>query len=103
MALDIAILGKDGSPASSVSLPITAHGRMMHEAKRTLLPLLGRLNDYWGDVTFDVSELKALRSELERLMLNMSDDKEVQSIAGALISLVDLSAEKNTEIHALAD
>lgn len=76
---------------------------MMHEAKTTMLPLLVRLNNYWGDATYSVSELKDLRKELERLMLSMSEDKEVQSIVGALISLVDLAAKENREILALAD
>lgn len=103
LALDIAVLGEDGSPARRVPLPINAHARMMQEAVATKLPLLARLNDYWSDAVFDVSELKALRRELERLLLNSPKDKEVLALAGELIGLVDLAARRKTDIHALAD
>ncbi len=103
MPLDIAILGEDGGPASSVSLPINAHGRMMDEAEAAKLPLLMRLDDYWGDAKFDTCELRALREELEMLLLRMSEDKEVESLARALICLVDLAVKNKAEILALAD
>ena len=103
MPLDVAILGEDGSPASSVSIPLNAHGRMIDEAEAAKLPMLMRLSDYWGDAKFDIGELRALRDELEQLMLKMSEDKEVESLARALIHLVDLAAEKKTEVLALAD
>lgn len=103
MALDIAVLGEDGSVARRVPLPINAHTRMMQEAGTRKLPLLGRLNDYWGDAVFDVSELAALRGELERLLLGRPGDNEVQALATALIGLVDFAAARESNVHALAD
>lgn len=103
LALDIAVLGEDGSVARRVPLPINAHTRMMQEAGTRKLPLLGRLNDYWGDAVFDVSELAALRGELERLLLGRPGDNEVQALATALIGLVDFAAARESNVHALAD
>ena len=103
MALDIAVLDEDGGPVRRVPLPIKAHARMMQEAGTARLTLLLRLNDYWGDAVFDVKELSALRRELERLMLGLPGDEAVQSLAGALIGLVDFAARRQSGIHALAD
>jgi hypothetical protein len=98
-ALDITILGKDGTPKDFVSIGVDEHWRLVQRAKpKELFPLISRLDDYYEDASFGASELAILKAELSRL-----DRNGLESTIDDLIAIISSAEASGKGLEAIAD
>jgi hypothetical protein len=103
MSLDLVIPAEKGAPESSVSISVEEHARLLSIATDAGLSLLSRLQDYYGDATFEVSELDALNSELQDVSLRTGSDHDLKMLVLGLVELVQSAKLKQRPVLALAD
>lgn len=103
MALDLAILGPDGSPTRVVSIRAKLHEHLMVAANAFGLHLLLRMSDFYADTEFEASELPQLRWEIANILREARHDQEVSSIIEEIEQLVDNAIRENRGISVIAD
>jgi len=68
MALDFTIEGEYGDLAKQIGLAIDEHWELVEAATPPdQFPMILRFRDYYEDASFTFQEMKALRTELERI------------------------------------
>lgn len=103
MALDLAILGKDGSPTAQVSISLVTHDWLITGAESLNLPLISRLSEYYEDTEFSHSELPKLKKEFEKISREKSPKANASETISAIINLVDEAILKNKDLRVIAD
>jgi hypothetical protein len=94
MSLDIAILGSDGVPKNQVSIDADTHHRLMKLLEENTRSLLIRMNDYYADAEYSVSELDSLHAELLAIQARCHNDERLFLF---LKEFLNLSAAAKTE------
>lgn len=74
MALDVALLGADGSPELCLPIGMKTHDQFIEDASRLNCALVLRMNDYFEDVDFSPGEIDGLICEATRIAESTSDD-----------------------------
>ena len=74
MALDMAVLGADGSPELCLPIGMRTHDQLIEEASRLNCALVLRMNDYFEDADFSPVEIEGLIGEATRIAESTTDD-----------------------------
>jgi len=102
MPLDLAILDARGAPSQSVAIGVDTHSDFVAAARRNGLPMVEVLADYYKDATFSLSQLDALRSEIE-ILRQANTSPEVQALLSAIDDLISEAKQQGTGIHVISD
>ena len=103
MALDVAMLGENGEPESTVPIRVNEHARLLSAVHGATLPLLSRLHDYYEDVEYEPQELVNLTAELDALRARVRGDDELAGLVSKLVDLVVLARRLGRQVVAFSD
>jgi hypothetical protein len=103
MALDFAILAKDGTPREQVSIRVDAHHRLMQLVRNTGAPRLERVADYYEDAEYASADIPALLGEIETLLETRVEDHDVVTFLRSLKDLASAAGAAKLPIIVIAD
>lgn len=103
MALDIALLGDDGSVQEEMAVSDRHHIKLLKVAAAQSMRLLPRLHDYYADVVFVVEELPVLRGELAEIAKLVQDDPDLVDLIMRFQQLIIKAHRRGSGISAIAD
>jgi hypothetical protein len=103
MALDLAIVGPDGSPERSVGIRADEHERILAVATTTKARLLLRLKDFYADADYAPSEVAELRDEAIVIREALKSDSDCAVVIERTVDLLDQALREKRGISAIAD
>src|SRR5262245_30632793 len=103
MSLDFAILDSNGAPKNQVSIGLNAHYMLMHLADQTKGRLLKRLNDYYADAEFDISELETLLRELIYVRAKCPPEEPLFSVLKDVMDLAEAARLEQKPLVVISD
>jgi hypothetical protein len=103
MALDIAIIGKDGRPETEFAIGVDPHWRLMTLAKGGGLELLLRLQDYYEETFYAVEEISQLLGEIDVASRQTAKDAELAKILADFRALALSALNRKVGLAVLPD
>lgn len=103
MALDIVILGPEGSPVEMVSVEDDVHVRLMSAARATEASMLLRMADYYADAEYELAELPMLEAEVDAVARAAGGDAELLTLVAEVRDIIHEARRTERGIHVLAD
>ena len=103
MALDFAILNKDGFPEKSVEIGVNLHHALISLANSDgATKVIKRMGDYYEDSDFSLAEIPSLIEELE-LVKAKNASEEIKKKIEEMIELSKEAIRKKIGISVIAD
>jgi hypothetical protein len=103
MSLDFTILDSNGFPKTKVGIGVDTHYKLMRLTDQTEGSLLKRLNDYYADAQFDISQLESLLRELIDLREQCRQEEPLFSVLKDLIALAEAARLEQKPLLVIAD
>jgi hypothetical protein len=103
MALDLAILGADGTPTQWVSVRAGAHHQLISAAKSQRAQLTLRMEDFYADTDYAFDELPPLLAEFDALLTGLEEDEELAEVLRDARGIVDRALQAGCGIAVIAD
>ena len=103
MPLDLAILGPDGAPVHMVPIRAEVHERMIRAARNVGGRLLLRMEDFYADTEYELSELPAFKHDVNAVLHEIVEDQALESVLQHIAALVDEAINEAQGLCAIAD
>lgn len=104
MSLEFAILNNLGMPEFEEPIPVFAHSEIINIAHELNLTLMLRVDDYYSDVEYDISEIADLINEFNCLhYFRPTISNKTSTIVSKCLMLLEKAVTLKSGIVAIAD